>query len=105
NVSSPETAPNGGRVVAAIPEHTVRSLPRSPPFAVQSGNLLRQRAGFLRVVRVRPGQANRERHAPPVADQMALAPALGPIGGIWTGLVTAVDRSNGTTVYDRPRPI
>src|SRR5689334_10092277 len=50
-------------------------------------------------------QANRERHAPPVADQMTLAPALGPISGIWTGLVTAVDRSNGTTVHDRPRPI
>ena len=59
----------------------------------------------MRVVPVRAGQANRERHAPPVADQMALAPALGPIGGIRTGLVTAVDRADGTTVHDRPRPI
>jgi hypothetical protein len=33
---------------------------------------------------VRAGQANRERHAPPVADHMTPAPALGPIGGIWT---------------------
>jgi hypothetical protein len=36
---------------------------------------------------------------------MALAPALGPIGGIRTGLVTAVQRTDGTTVHDRPRPI
>jgi hypothetical protein len=34
DVAGPETAPNGGRVVAAIPEHTVRSLPRASPFAV-----------------------------------------------------------------------
>ena len=38
-------------------------------------------------------------------DQMTLAPAFGPIGGIWTGLVTPVHRADGTTVYDRPRPI
>jgi hypothetical protein len=33
----PQSAPNGGGVVAAIPEHTVRPLPRSPPFAMQRG--------------------------------------------------------------------
>ena len=104
-MASPETALNGGRVVAAIPEHTVRPLPRSPPFAMQRGNRIHQREGFLRVVPVRAGQANRERHAPPVANQMALAPALGPIGGIRTGLVTTVHRADGTTVHDRPRPI
>ena len=93
------------RVVAAIPEHTVRPLPWSSPFAVQRRNRIHQRQGFLRVVPVRAGQANRERHAPPVADQMAFAPALGPIGGIRTGLVTAVHRADGTTVHDRPRPI
>jgi hypothetical protein len=36
---------------------------------------------------------------------MALAPALGPIGGIRPGLITAVHRADGTTVQDRPRPI
>ena len=46
-----------------------------------------------------------QRHAPPVADQMTLAPALGPISGIWTGLLATVDRADGTTVHDRPRPI
>jgi hypothetical protein len=36
---------------------------------------------------------------------MALAPALGAIGGIWPGLVTAEHRTDRTTVHDRPRPI
>jgi hypothetical protein len=53
DVTSPETAPNGGHVVAAIPEHTVRLLPRSPAFPVQRGNRIHQRQGVLRVVLVR----------------------------------------------------
>ena len=61
------TAANGGRVVAAIPEHTVRSLPRSPPFAMQRGNRIHQRQSFLRVVPVCAGQALSQRYAPRVA--------------------------------------
>jgi hypothetical protein len=41
DVASPETAPNGGRIVAAIPEHTVRPLPRSPRCAVQRSSRAR----------------------------------------------------------------
>ena len=105
DVTSPETAPNSGRVVAAIPEHTGRPLPRSPAFTMQRGNRIHQRQSSLRVVPVRAGQAHGERYAAPVANQMALAPALGPIGGIRTGLVTAVHRADATTVHDRARPI
>jgi hypothetical protein len=36
-VTCPETAPNGGRVVAAISEHTVRPLPRSPASPCSRG--------------------------------------------------------------------
>ena len=104
-MASPETAPNGARVVAAIPEHTVWPLPRSPAFAVQRGNRIHQRQGFLRVIPIRAGEANGERHAPPVADQVALAPALAPISGIRTGLFPAVHCADGTTVHDRSRPI
>ena len=104
-MARPQATPNGSRVVAAIPEHTVWPLPRSPPFAVQRGNRIDQRQGFLRVVPIRAGQTHGERHASPVANQMALAPALGPIGGIRTSLVTAMHRADGTTVHDRSRPI
>jgi len=96
-----QPTPNGGRVEAAIPEHTVGPLSRSPPFAVQRGNRIDQRQGFLRIVPIRAGQTHGERHASPVANQMALAPALGPIGGIRTGLITAIHRADGTTIHDR----
>jgi hypothetical protein len=105
DVTRPQTASNGSRVVAAIPEHTVRPLPRSPPYAMQRGNRIDQRKGFLRVVPIRAGQTHGERHASPVANQMALTPALGPIGRIRTSLVTTMHRADGTTVHDRSRPI
>ena len=105
DVTRPQTAPNGSCVVAAIPEHTVRPLPRSPPYAMQRRNRIDQRQGFLRVVPIRGGQTHRERHASTVANQMALAPALGAIGGVRTCLVTAMHRADGTTVHDRSRPI
>src|SRR5262249_18781595 len=73
----PQPTPNGGCVVAAIPEHTVWPPSRSPPFAVQRGNRIDQRHGFLRVVPIRAGETYGERHASPVANQMTLAPALG----------------------------
>ena len=59
----------------------------------------------MRVVPIRAGQTNGERHASPVANQMALAPALGPIGGIWPGPVTPAHHADGTAVHDRSRPI
>ena len=104
DVTRPETASDRGRIVAAIPEHTVRPLPRSTAFAVQRRNRI-QRQGFLRVVPIRAGQTHGERYASTVANQMALAPALGPIGGVRTCLVTAMHRADGTTVHDRSRPI
>jgi len=84
---------------------TVWPLPRSATFAVQRGNGIDQRQGFLRVVPICAGQTHGERHASAVANQMALAPALGPIGGIRTSLVTAMHCPDGTTVHDRPGPI
>ena len=59
----------------------------------------------MRVVPIRAGQTHGERHASPVANQMTLAPALGPIGRVRTSLVTAMHRADGTTVHDRSRPI
>ena len=100
DVTRPQTAPNGSCVVAAIPEHTVRPLPRSPPYAMQRRNRIDQRQGFLRVVPIRAGQTHGERHASPIANQMALAPALRPIGGIRTSMVTTMDCADGTAVQD-----
>ena len=101
----PQPTPNGGCVVATIPEHTMRPPSRSSPFAVQRGNCIDQRQGFLRVVPIRAGQTYGERHAAPVANQMTLAPVLGPIGRVRTSLATAMHGADGTTVHDRSRPI
>jgi hypothetical protein len=54
DVTTLETAPNGGRVVAAIPEHTVRPLPRSPVFALERGNRIHQRQGSCESFRFAP---------------------------------------------------
>ena len=88
----PQSAPNRLGIVAAIAQHTVRPPPRSPPFALEWGNRINQRQGFLRVVPVGTGQAERERHATAVANQMALAPALRSVGRIRTGLRSAIHR-------------
>jgi len=104
DMSRPQPTPNGGCVVAAIPEHTVWPPSRSPPFAVQRGNRIYQRQGFLRVVPIRAGETHGERHASAVANQMALAPALGPIGRVRTNLVTAMHRTEeqlSTTARDQ----
>src|SRR4029450_12387357 len=92
------------RIVAAVSHHTIWTTPRPSPLALEGKNRIQQRHCLLRALSVSPGQANCQRHAPPVADQMTLAPALGPISRIWTGLVTAVDRADGTTVHAGPRP-
>ena len=69
----------GLRVLAAISEHTVRSLPRSPPSAVQRGNRIHQRRRCLRVVPVRagtpaPGTRQSTRHPAQHQAPSTLAP-------------------------------
>jgi hypothetical protein len=105
DAASSQPRSDGLCIVAAVSHHRIWATLRPSPRALEWRNRISQRQCLLRVVSVGAGQANRERRAPPVADQMTLAPALGPISGIWTGLVTAADRADGATVHDRPRPI
>src|SRR5262245_27578441 len=51
------------------------------------------------------GQTDRERHAPPVADQMTFAASLGPVGGIRTSLRATTHRADGTAIDYCPRPV
>ena len=100
-----QPTPNRGCVVAAIPEHTVWPPSRSPPFAVQRGNRIDQRQGFLRVVAIRAGETYGERHASPVANQMTLAPTLGSVRGIRPGLVAPAHCADGAAIDNSQRPI
>ena len=104
NPTPAQTTPNRLRVVAAIPEYTVRSPARSTAFALKWGNRIQQGQCFLRVVSIGAGQADGEGHALPVANQMTLASALGPIGGIRTGLVSRIhgaDEQLSTSARDQ----
>jgi hypothetical protein len=103
-VTSPETAPNRHRVVAAIPEHTVPPLPWFPVRCAAEESqppkpgLLASRSGWRRsdarrAVTPRPSQI-RSRLLPRLARSLdSDRPGH------------RVHRMNGTTVHDRPRPI
>jgi hypothetical protein len=88
-------------IVAAVSHHTIWTTPRPSPLALEWKNRIHQRQCLLRVVSVGGGSANRERHAPPVADQMTLAPALGPRP---INLVGACEPVQQRKVHQIPNP-
>ena len=105
NVAGAQTVTDGLRIIRAIAENAVRTVPWSPSLALERRNRIDERQRFLRIMTVGTGQTDRERHAPAVADHMAFAPSLSPVGGIWTRLRSTTHCSHGTTIHDRPRPI
>ena len=62
DVTRPQPTPNRRRVVTAIPEDTVRPLPRSPAFAVQRGNRIHQRQNPCATFSARRCTQRRRRH-------------------------------------------
>jgi hypothetical protein len=93
------------RIIRAIAENAVRTVPWSPSLALERRNRIDERQRFLRIMTVGTGQTDRERHGPTVADYMAFAPSLSPVGWIWTRLRSTTHCSHGATIHDRPRPI
>jgi hypothetical protein len=104
NVTRPQTAPNGSCVVAAIPEHTVRPLPRSPPYAMQRRNRIDQRQGFLRVVRFAPVRRTASGTPRPSQIRWRLLPRLARsvgFGPVWSPPCTARMEQLSTTARDQ----
>ena len=93
------------RIVAAVANHAIWPIPWPSTFTPEWRNRIHQRQGFLRVVPVGTGQPDGERHASRITNQMTLAPSLGAIRGIWTGLRTAVHRADRAAVNNRSGPI
>jgi len=85
--------------------HTGGPAAGSTASALQRGNRIDQRQGFLRVISISAGQADCEWDALRITDQMPFAPALGAIGGIRTRLRAATDGPHRATVNDGTRPI
>src|SRR3954447_12125905 len=99
-----QPAPNRGRVVPTIPEHS--------PGAVWVARV-RRAAGESRppTPRLLASRSDSHRLGEPRAARRARRRSDGacsrawPDRWDWTGLVTTVHRADGTTVHDRPRPI
>jgi hypothetical protein len=51
-------------------------------LSLQRWNRVNQCEGLLRVVTIGPGELNRQRNSPSVANQMALAAELRSVGGV-----------------------
>lgn len=70
DVTRAQAVPNGRGVIATIADHAHRPAPGSAAFAFQRRNRIDQREGFLRVVPIGTGQADRQRDALCITDQM-----------------------------------
>lgn len=62
-------------------------MARSSSFSLEDRDGINQCERLLRVVTISPGELNSQRNSAPIANQMALAAELSPIGGIRTGLL------------------
>ena len=69
-------------MVGAVAQQVVRARTRSSSLALERWDCIDERQSLLRVVAVGSGQFNCEGNTPTVADQMALAAGVGPIGRI-----------------------
>jgi hypothetical protein len=92
------------RIVAAVANHAIWPMPWPSTFTLEWRNRINQHQCFFQSFRLAP-VAHRERDAVSIANQMALAPSLGAIRGIWTGLRTAVHRADRAAVNNRSGPI
>ena len=100
-MTTPETAPYGRSVVAAVPEHTVRPLAWSAPFAVKWRNRIHQRQSFLRVVPVAPVKRTASGTSCPSQIRWRLLPRLARsvrFGPVWSPPYTARMEQLSTTV-------
>jgi hypothetical protein len=105
NMTCAQAAPDRCRIIAAVAEHADRPAARSAVSTLQGRNGIDEGQGFLRVISIRAGQADRKWDALAITDQMAFAPAFGAIGGIRTCLRAATDGPHRATVNDGTRPI
>jgi len=82
--------------------HADRPAPVSAAFDLQQQNRVDQGEGFLRVVPIGAGHADRKRNALSIIDQMPFAPALCAIGGIRPRFRAPTHRPHQATVTESP---
>src|SRR5262249_10166555 len=77
-----------------------QATPGAAAVALQGRNRIDEGQRFLRVVAIGASQADRQRDALAITDQMPFAPALGAVCRIRAGLRSAIQRTHRTTVHD-----
>ena len=92
------------RIITSVAQHAVRTMAWSSSLSLQERDGVNQRESLLRIVTIGPGELNSQWNSAPVANQMALATELSPIGGIRTGPLppkTARTEQLSTTALDQ----
>jgi hypothetical protein len=101
----PQSAPNRRRVVAAIPEHTIRPLPRGRPGSPCSGEIASTNAiAFCESFRFAPVRRTASRTPRPSQIRWRLLPRLARsvgFGSIWSPPYTARMEQLSTTARDQ----
>jgi len=104
NPQVPQPAAMGFRVVTAVTLHAFWPAARATAFAPHRRDGFDQRLQLRDVVRVRAGQAGRQRNTVGIRDYMVLAPRLGFVRGIRPGLGPPFSARSGelsTTARDQ----
>ena len=104
DASVTKTFPDRFGVITTVAAHTIRSATRTTPLSLKSWDGINQRECLLRVVAISTGELNGQRNSVSVANHMALAAQLGPIGRIRARLLppkTARTELPSTTARDQ----
>jgi hypothetical protein len=87
DASVTQTLPDRLRVITTVAQYAIGTMPWASPLSLQSWDGINQCEGLLRVIAIGPRELNGQRNSASIADQMALAAQLGPIGWIRSRLV------------------
>jgi len=104
DASVTQTLPDRLRVITTVAQYAIRTMPWASPLSLQSWDGINQCEGLLRVIAIGPRELNGQRNSASIANQMALAAQLGPVGGIRSRLPppkTARIELPSTTVRDQ----
>jgi hypothetical protein len=82
DASVTQTLPDCLGVVTTAAHHAIRTMTRSSALSLQGRDGVNQCEASPRIVSVGPGELNRQRNSPSVANQMALAAQLGSVSWI-----------------------
>jgi hypothetical protein len=85
NSSHSQTLADRFRIIPSVAQHAIWTVAGTPLFSLQR-YCINKCQRFLRVITVSAGQVDRKRDSVGITNQMTLAPQLGTVGRIRSGL-------------------